>query len=368
MSENIDISVIVPTYNERENMNILFDRIDKSLKDINYEIIVVDDNSPDETGKVVEELSNKYPVKLIIRKNNKGLATAVVEGFKNAKGCVFAVIDADLQHPPEKLISLIWETQNGTDIAIGSRYVECNGKGFGEFSSARKIISKGANTLAKLLIPKLSNINDIQSGFFALKKDVVENVDLNPTGYKILLEILVMGNYKNVKEIPFIFGKRERGESKLGTNVIFEYIWHLSTIFWREKETKRIAKFIITGLVSIAFSVGLLWFLTEVTDIFYLTSGIISKEVGTLFSFILSEMWVFKDRIKISLKGSLKRCIQFNLNRIASIFVVIIVMAFLTEFLGIYYIFSNFIGILVAFPLNYVLSNSWTWKIDLADK
>ena len=364
----VEVSIVVPTYNERDNMGVLLGRIHQSmenfenLENLKYEVIIVDDNSPDGTAQVAQQLSNIYPVKTIIRKNEKGLATAVVEGFKQAKGDIFVVMDADLQHPPETIIPLLIETLNGTDIAIGSRYVERDGKGFGDFSSGRKIISKGANNLAKILFPKLFAVNDIQSGFFALKKDVIKDIDLNPIGYKILLEILIAGNYKNVKEVPFVFGKRENGESKLGGKIIFDYLRHLTALFWKGKDIKRIVKFMITGIMGIVFSVALLWFLTEKSGIFYLVSGVISKEAGTLLSFGLSELWVFKDRIKITLKGSFKRCVQFNINRIASMSITIIVMAILTQYFGIYYIISNFIGILVAFPLNYALSNSWVWK------
>lgn len=352
------VSVIVPTYNERGNMYNLISRIDNSVKEFDHEIIVVDDNSPDGTAQVVEKLSQKFPVKLIVRQNEKGLATAVVEGFKLATGDIYAVIDADLQHPPETLASLIWETCNGTDIAIGSRY---SGGEFGGFRLHRKIMSSGAKLVAKTLIPRLAMVNDVQSGFFAIKKDVIKNVELKPTGYKILLEILAMGDYKVVKEIPYKFGTRGYGDSKLGAGTIFSYLYHILTILTREKESKRVIKFIVTGIAGIAFSVGLLWLITDKGGVFYLISGLISKEVGTLFSFVANEFWVFNDRIIVSWKESAKRCVQFNINRAASIFVVMITMAILTQFVGINYIISNLIGIVIAFPINYVASNKLIW-------
>lgn len=356
------VSVIVPTYNERGNMYPLIERIDRSIKEFDHEIIVVDDNSPDGTAQVVKELSEKYPVKLVVRDNEKGLATAVVEGFKHATGDVYAVIDADLQHPPEKLVSLIWEACNGTDIAIGSRYAK--GAGFGNFKLHRMVMSKGANAIAKLLLPKLANVSDIQSGFFAMKKDVIKDVELKPTGYKILLEILTMGDYKVVKEVPFQFSQREYGDSKLGASTVFSYLKHIAMLTFREKESKRLMKFILTGLAGIIVSVGMLWFLTEVMGIFYLMSGLMSKEAGTLLSFVANEFWVFNDRIKFTWKESVKRCLQFNLNRALSMFIVLAVMAILTELAGIHYIISNLIGIVIAFPLNYVVSNRWIWARD----
>jgi dolichol-phosphate mannosyltransferase len=353
------ISVIVPTYNEKGNMYPLIERIDNSMKDFDHEIIVVDDNSPDGTAQVVEDLAKKYPIKLIVRKNEKGLATAVIEGFKHSSGDVYAVIDADLQHPPETLKTLVWEASNGTDIAIGSRY---NGGEFGGFSKHRKIMSKGAKKIAKILVPKLGNISDVQSGFFAIKKEVVKNAELSPKGYKILLEILAMGDYKVVKEIPYQFGKREYGKSKLGAGIISDYLYHLISILFREKESKRLIKFMATGVAGIAFSVGLLWFLTERGGMFYLISGLVSKESAILFSFVANEYWVFNDRIKPSWKESAKRCVEFNINRAFSMFIVLAVMAVFTQFIGINYLLSNFIGIAIAFPFNYIASNKWIWN------
>lgn len=364
------VSVIVPTFNERQNMCPLIERIDRSIGNIEHEIIVVDDNSSDGTIQAVEELSKKYPVRLFVRKNEKGLATAVMEGFKQAKGDVYAVIDADLQHPPETLVPLIYEACNGTDIAIGSRYA--GGKeSFGNFRVHRKMMSKGANLLAKILVPKVANVKDIQSGFFAMKKNVIEDVELKPTGYKILLEILAIGNYKVIKEVPYDFGQRKHGESKLGTMTIFDYLHHLITLTFREKESKRLVKFLATGAAGIVFSVGLLWFMTEIMGIFYLISGVISKEIGIIFSFVLSEFWVFSDRIPSrmrTVKESASRLIQFNINRILSIFIVTACMAIFTEFFGLNYIVSNLIGIGIAFPFNYVICNRQIWKRESGNK
>lgn len=366
------ISVIVPTYNERNNMGPLIERIDGSIKGMEHEIIVVDDNSQDGTAQAVVELSKKYPVRLISRKNEKGLATAVMEGFKHAKGDVYAVIDADLQHPPETLKLLVHAACNGSDIAIGSRYSGEKGKErFGGFRLHRKLMSKGANMLAKLLVPKVASVQDIQSGFFAMKKSVIQGVELNPTGYKILLEILAIGNYNVVNEIPYNFGKREHGTSKLGASTVFSYLYHIMTLTCREKESRRLMKFVASGAASIVFSVGLLWFMTDIMGIFYIMSGAISKEIGIVFAFALSEFWVFDDRIAHSsrnAKDSISRLLKFNVNRLLSIVIVTVCMAIFTEFVGLNYLVSNMIGIGIAFPFNYVVSNKSIWKNTVTNK
>lgn len=363
------VSVIVPTFNERKNMRPLIKRIDNSIKDIKHEIIIVDDNSQDGTGQAVRELSKKYPVRLIVRKNEKGLATAVMEGFKHAKGDIYAVIDADLQHPPEKLAPLIFEACNGTDIAIGSRYAGGQ-ESFGNFRLHRKIMSKGANLLAKLLVPRVADIKDIQSGFFAMKKNVIQDVNLKPTGYKILLEILAVGNYKIVKEIPYDFAQREHGKSKLGALIIFDYLHHLITLTSREKESQRFVKFLAAGFAGVIIGIGLLWFMTEKMGIFYLVSAAVSKEVGILLAFVMNESWVFKDRITSSMKSMKEyaiRLFKFNANRLLAIFIVVASMAILTGLMGVNYLISNLIGIGIAFPFNYLVSNKQIWKNENDD-
>ena len=196
------ISIIIPTFNEKENLQELFTRIDNSLNRV-YECIIIDDNSVDGTGEFAEELSRKYPIKVIHRKSKRGLASAVVEGFKYALGNIFVVMDADLQHSPEKIPELIEELKKETDMAIASRHMQ--GGGTEKWSYFRKLTSSGAEFLAKTVLPKIREISDPLSGFFAFKREVIKESNLNPSGYKILLEILVKGNYKKVAEVPFIF-------------------------------------------------------------------------------------------------------------------------------------------------------------------
>ena len=212
------ISVIVPTYNEAENIKRLIPIIDSVLKDYDYEIVVVDDNSPDETAEVAKKLAEQYPVIVLVREKKKGLASAILHGFMNANGDVLGVIDADLQHPPELLSEMAKKIEDGYDIAIASRYVE---RGCIEgWSFHRSLISKVAILLAK----PLTNVKDPMSGCFLLKREVIEGVNFNPTGYKLLLEILVKGNYQKVAEVPYRFRNRKFGQSKLGSSEILRYI------------------------------------------------------------------------------------------------------------------------------------------------
>ena len=216
------LSVIIPTYNEKKNITRLIPRIASILIGHDYELIVVDDSSSDGTAEAARELANDYPVKVLVRLGKLGLSSAVVEGFKASIGDVIGVIDADLQHPPEHIKEFLMAVSGGSDIVIGSRYVD--GSKIEDWNWFRSIVSKGAIMLSS----PLTDVKDPTSGYFFLKRSVIEDILFNPHGFKILLEILVKGKYNNVKEIPIAFKAREKEESKLG---IGEYVSYLKLLY-----------------------------------------------------------------------------------------------------------------------------------------
>jgi dolichol-phosphate mannosyltransferase len=216
------ISIIVPTYNESENIKSLIERLGKALKQHNYEILVIDDNSPDGTADIAQSLSEEYPVKIIHRPGKAGLASAVIEGIGKAEGDIVGVIDADLQHPPELVVQLARAITEGNDIAIASRYIK--GGGVENWSLLRRIASKGAILLAR----PLTKVHDPASGYFFIDKKVVMEIVFKPAGFKILLEILVKGRYERAKEIPYVFSERREGKSKLG---LMEYARYLKLLY-----------------------------------------------------------------------------------------------------------------------------------------
>jgi len=221
--ERLGLSIIVPTYNEAENVRELIERVEASLKGLDFEVIVVDDSSPDGTAEIAEELGKIYGnVKVVKRPRKMGLASAVLNGMKVAKHELIAVMDADLQHPPELLPKLLEKAREGYDIVVASRYVE--GGGIEEWGFWRRLISRGATLLAHTLLPRTRGVKDPMSGFFLFKRRVVEGVELNPISYKLLLEVLVRGRYKSVAEIPYVFEARRRGRSKLSLKEILDYV------------------------------------------------------------------------------------------------------------------------------------------------
>jgi dolichol-phosphate mannosyltransferase len=355
-----DISVIIPTYNESDNIASLLERIEGTLSNREYEVLFVDDNSSDGTAEIARSLSSRYPVRVIVRPDERGLASAVVEGLKWAEGRVAAVIDADLQHPPEVLAGLVNALEAGADIAVASRYVA--GGGCQDWGMLRKIMSKGAVFLCHLLLPATRGVKDPMSGFFMLDLKGVEGADLMPTGYKILLEILMMGRFSNVVEVPYIFKTRMRGESKLDLRQQMEYLRHIYSLMRRKGELIRFVKFCLVGLSGVLVNMGLLWLLTEVVGLFYLLSAPISIETSIVTNFILNDLFTFSDRRSSGAKSLFRRLGKFNLVCLGGLGINTMVLWLLTEHVGVYYLVSNICGIAAATLWNYCVNTLWTWK------
>ncbi len=205
------LSLIVPTYNEAENLPLLAERVRRAMGDCSFEIIVVDDNSPDGTAEVARALSRDYPLTLVVRTGERGLASAVAAGFGVATGPVLGVMDADLQHPPEHLRPMLAAIDEGADLVVASRY---GPGGVNDSGFIRRSMSRAATLLARLLIRSARVTPDPLSGFFLLRRDIVDGVGLNPKGYKILLEVLVRGNARHVTSLPYVFQRRLKGNSK----------------------------------------------------------------------------------------------------------------------------------------------------------
>jgi dolichol-phosphate mannosyltransferase len=353
------LSIIVPTYNERENLPILAARIHDALSFLDYELVVVDDNSPDGTGELAEELAKEKPIKVVHRQGKMGLASAVIDGFRHAQGDVLGVIDADLQHPPEKIPDLYRETGRA-DIVVASRYVE--GGGMEKWTLTREVISRVAKIIPRFLFAKLRNVKDPLSGFFLFRKKVIEGIDLNPIGYKILLEILVKGNHNRVVEVPYVFKGRERGKSSFNKTEQINYLRHLWRLMRSQRETERFVKFCLVGLSGVLVNLGLLTLLTEAADLHYVISGAIAIEASILSNFILNELWTFRDRRVFTPNRFVHRLLKFNLISLVGLGIQLGLLALLTEVAGLHYIFSALVGIAAASLFNFVFNKWWTWQ------
>jgi len=229
MNKSMKITLIIPTYCEKENLPILIKSIFNIFEEnlIQGNVIIVDDNSPDDTGRIADELSLKNNmIKVIHRKGKEGLSSAVMEGFRYATGDIIGVMDADLSHPPEVIPKLLLPILEGeSEFVLASRYLVK--EEIEKWPLIRKITSRGATILAR----PLTNISDPMSGFFFFKKDILAGIRLSPIGYKIMLEILVKGKYQNIKEIPYTFRDRYKGESKLNWREHVNYLGHLAKLY-----------------------------------------------------------------------------------------------------------------------------------------
>jgi dolichol-phosphate mannosyltransferase len=228
--EYVDLSLILPTFNERENLPDLFDRIDHAMAGVCFETIVVDDDSPDQTWALAQELQKRYSwLRVIRRRKGRGLASAVLCGFRHASGRVLGVMDADLQHAPELLPELLDKTEDA-DFAIATR--RSAGGSNGAWSKFRRLGSEVATALARNLAG--TSFSDPMSGFFLMRRAIfqlMDGNDLRPRGYKILLYLYAkamqqLGAVK-VAEVGYEFGVRTRGRSKLSIKVVAEYLMML---------------------------------------------------------------------------------------------------------------------------------------------
>jgi len=333
------ISIVIPTYNERDNITPLVRRIDHVLSNYDYKVVFIDDNSSDGTAELAAALSAKYPVKVIVRQNKRGLASAVVDGLSQVTGQIVGVMDADLQHPPEVIPDLLKEIENGADMVIASRYVR--GGAHQGWRLDRRIISKGAIFLAHLLLPSTRKVSDPISGFFMFKRQIVTNAALKPIGYKILLEILVEGQFQNTAEVPYTFRTRSSGESKMSTRQQIDYLKHIYSLMRRKGELLRFVKFCLVGLSGVLVNI--------------IESSIISN-------FTLNNYFTFADRRSPGAKSFLSRLLKYNIVSLVGLVVNMGVLGLLTEVFGVYYLLSNLCGIAVAALWNYMVNTWWTWR------
>lgn len=222
-------TVVLPTYNEREVVPETLRRVDDALAATGreYEVVVVDDDSPDGTVEAVRDASASRPVRALRRRGKRGLATAVVDGVERARHEVVVVMDADLQHPPERVPDLLAAVDDGADVAVGSRYVA--GGSMDGLPPSRRVVSSVASTLARALVPHpaVRPLSDPMSGFFAFDRQLVDGCVLRPVGYKILLEVLVRGNPSRVVEVGYEFDSRAGAETSFRAATVGNYLRHL---------------------------------------------------------------------------------------------------------------------------------------------
>jgi dolichol-phosphate mannosyltransferase len=243
LTRAVSFSLVIPTLNEAANIERMIRTLDGIFRESgnpDYEIVVVDDNSADGTGQIADRLAAELPghVQVIHRVGKASLGTAAVAGWQAARGDVLGLMDADFQHPPELIPRLLEAVRNGADIAIGSRYTE-GGAMSEQWNPIRKLISVSLTGFTRLLLGRaLRNVRDPFSGCFAMRRQIIQDKRLHPEGFKVLMEVLAVGDYKQVREVPYQFSVRTAGESKLRLRVAIDDLLLLLRLAWQTRGRK----------------------------------------------------------------------------------------------------------------------------------
>jgi dolichol-phosphate mannosyltransferase len=359
MTTDKAISIVVPTYKERENIGLLVERIHTNLNGHNYEVVIIDDNSNDGSAELVAALSQKYPVRIIVRTNKRGLASAVVDGVAQSESENVIVMDADLQHPPEVLPEIVKALQTH-DFVMASRYVK--GGSPGKWTLSRRIVSFVANLMA---LPLAYKINDRMSGFFGFKRAVVNTESLSPTGWKIGLEILVRSKFKSPTEVPFTFTTRAYGESKLSQRIIMQYLQQLIDLYSFKYQ---ILNFMVVGGIGTVINLGLYSILTlipalkvfafeRVGDTYYVPPFIISSLVAIVCNYLMNKASTFKGWKEQ--KGGFGRYLAMGLLTLIPDTGLLIVFV---QVFHIHRVLSAALAILIMFLVRFLIARTWIWK------
>ena len=346
------VSVILPTFNEFENIKIIVPRILDVLSDsrLEGEVVIVDDDSPDGTSDAAVRLARDYPVRVYVRKNERGLATAVMKGFELASGDICVIMDADLSHPVEKIPKMVKPILEGKcDVTVGSRYTlggDCESWPF-----MRRFISKFSGLLAR----GLTSLSDPTSGFMAIRRSALKGIILDPVGWKIVLEVIVKTRAR-FQEVPIIFSDRQTGVSKLDTRVQAQYIVHLWRLYlFRYPVFFQFLKFCIVGFCGLMVDTAVLIGIVEFRHLDPRVAAVFAFLCAMSANYVLNRFWTFNTaratRFATSYAWFVAICVT-------GFFIRLGVMHLLIEFLDMgveyWYVPASIVGIFVATIFNFV--------------
>ncbi len=346
------ISIIVPTFHEAANIPELIRRIGSVLarENVDYEILIVDDDSRDGIELVVGQLSKEYPVILHTRTNEKGLSSAVIKGFSLARGDIYVVMDADLSHPPEKIAELIRPIIEGkSEFVIGSRFVP--GGSNPHFNWFRKLNA----LISRILARPLAAVKDPMSGFFAFPWHILPGRNiLNPLGFKIGLELLVKTKPENTMEIPIQFQKRLYGESKLSLKEQVLYLIHLSRLYsYQYTDFIQFLQFSLVGASGIPVNLFFVFLAYDILSIPYSIALVIGFAFAVTSNYILNKFITFS---KAKRSNTVLQFAEFLLTCIIGLSINMLVSLYLynnNTFFKEYYLITSFIGILAGMLFNF---------------
>ncbi|NET05790.1 MAG: glycosyltransferase [Symploca sp. SIO2B6] len=366
----IKFSLIIPTYKEAASVQTIVDQLSSLLDEAlpqAYELIIVDDNSPDETWKIAQELMSKYPQLQVMRRvDERGLSSAVIRGWQASRGEVLGVIDADLQHPPELLLKLWGEIKRGGDMAVASRHVE--GGGVSDWSVVRRFLSRGAQTLGLIILPGIvGRVSDPMSGYFMVRRKCLVGQKLNPLGYKILIEVLARGTVPWIGEVGYVFQERQEGESKVTSKQYVDYLRHLIRLRFSLGPIGRLLRFGLVGFSGVFVDMIVLYLLSDPTTVSLpLTrSKIIASELAIINNFLWNDFWTFGDiaRQQPGKRQRLKRLWKFNIICLGGLILNVLLLNLLFNVFGIDRYVANLSAIAAVTLWNFWINLKLSWRV-----
>lgn len=365
---SLKFSLVLPTYNEIDNIEKIVKILTQLLDSIiphQYELIVVDDDSPDLTWKTALTLTRTYPqLRVMRRTKDKGLSQAVIRGWQVAEGKILGVIDADLQHPPEILLQLWQELARGADLALASRHVE--GGGVSEWNLTRRFLSRGAQMLGLIILPEvLSKVSDPMSGYFLVRREVIANKLLSPVGYKILIEVVARGKIPWIAEVGYVFREREAGESKVTWKHYVKYIQHLLRLRFSLWQIARFIRFGVVGFSGVFVDMGVFYLLRAILGLGLTRSAMLSAEVAIVNNFLWNDLWTFGDisRRQKGWKRQFKRFIKFNIICLAGLIINVLIVNLLYNVFSFNEYLSKLIAIAIVTIWNFWFNLKLSWRV-----
>jgi dolichol-phosphate mannosyltransferase len=355
-------TVVIPTFNERDNIAALLERLEAALPAGDTEIVFVDD-STDDTPDVIRAAAATYPIPVTVhhRENGAGgLGGAVVEGMRLARGAWIVVMDADLQHPPEVLPELIDAgLRDGADLVIGTRY-RGGGNSDGLEDGYRRLISGGSTVVTKTIFrTSLLQVSDPMSGLFAVRASSLEVGELQPLGYKILLELVVRNRPGRIVEVPYAFQPRHAGESKSSMAEGVRFLRHLAILRFGAKRVRMLA-FALIGVSGLIPNQLALWLLHDVAGMHYLAAAVLANMIAVGWNFLLTDRLLYRDRRHRSLAG---RGIRFFVMGNADLLLRIPLLAVLVDGAHAGVLAANLLTLLASFVVRFLLLDKVIYRV-----
>ena len=361
MTEGPELTVVIPTLNERDNVGLLVDLLDAVLDRVDWEVIFVDDDSPDGTSERIREISRRdRRVRCLQRIGRRGLATACIEGALATSAPYISVMDADMQHDEKLLPQMLTVLKREpVDLVVGSRYVA--GGGLGGWDAARANMSAFARRLSRIICKV--EIADPMSGFFMLRREVLEGAlrHLSGQGFKILLDILASSPRSlRLRELRYEFRERQRGESKLDTRVAWEYMMLIADKLIGHLIPVRFALFALVGGIGLFIHMSVLWFALAAAGAAFNLAQASATLVAMTANFFINNIFTYRDR----------RLHGLALVRGLFTFYAICALGAVANVGIASYVFSRneawwlagLAGVVVGSVWNYAVSSVFTWK------